>query len=164
VNVIPIPVTLDGLVIAMSGFRGSALRSIRLSAARGDITGSDAITWSLDRDTPYTPSPLLYEGALYFVKTNRAILSSFDARTGDEHYSEQRLEGLGSIYSSPVGVAGRVYVTDRDGNTMVLRHGPKLEVLATNTLDDGFDASMAVVGDEILLRGQKNLYCIGRSQ
>ncbi len=162
VNVIPIPVTLDGLVIAMSGFRGSALRSIRLSAARGDITGSDAIAWSLDRDTPYTSSPLLYDGTLYFVKGNRAVLSSFDARTGQEHYSGQRLEGLGTIYSSPVGAAGRVYVTDRDGNTVVVRHGPKLEVLATNSLDDGFDASMAVVGDEIFLRGQKNLYCISR--
>jgi len=164
VNVIPSPVALDGLAIVMSGFRGNALRAIRLSEARGDITGSDAIAWSLDRDTPYTPSPLLYDGTLYFVKGNRAVLSSFDARTGKEHYSEQRLEGLGSIYSSPVGVADRVYVTDRDGKTTVVRHGPGFEVLATNTLDDGFDASMAIVGDHILLRGQTHLYCIGRTE
>jgi hypothetical protein len=59
-----------------------------------------------------------------------------------------------------VGVADRLYVTDRDGNTLVIRHGPKFEVLATNSLDDGFDASMAVVGDEIILRGQKHLYSI----
>ena len=45
-------------------------------------------------------------------------------------------------------------------NTLVIRHGPKFEVLATNSLDDGFDASMAVVGDEIFLRGQKHLYSI----
>jgi outer membrane protein assembly factor BamB len=163
VNVIPTPVSLDGLVIAMSGFRGHALRAIRLAGARGDVTNTEAIAWSLDRDTPYTPSPLLYEGSLYFVKTNRAVLSSFDARTGKEHYSEQRLEGLGTIYSSPVGVAGRVYVTDRDGNTMVIKHGSQFEVLATNSLDDGFDASAAVVGDELLLRGHENLYCIGTS-
>jgi outer membrane protein assembly factor BamB len=162
-NVIPTPVTLDGLVFAMSGFRGNALRAIRLAGAEGDITGTDAVVWSLDRDTPYAPSPLLYEETLYFVKTNRAVLSSFDARTGKEHYGQQRLEGLGTIYSSPVGVAGRVYVTDRDGNTTVIRHGPEFAVLATNTLDDGFDASMAVVGDEILLRGQEHLYCIGRT-
>jgi outer membrane protein assembly factor BamB len=161
VNVIPTPVTLDGLVIVMSGFRGAALRAIRLDGAKGDLTGTDSIAWSLDRDTPYTPSPLLYEGTLYFLKTNRAILSRFDARTGKEHYSGQRLEGLGSIYSSPVGVADRVYITDREGNTAVVRHGPDFEVLATNTLDDGFDASMVVVGDEILLRGQKYLYCLG---
>jgi outer membrane protein assembly factor BamB len=162
VNVIPTPVTLDGVVYAMSGFRGAALRAIRLEGAKGDLTGTDSIAWSLDRDTPYTPSPLLYDGTLYFLKTNRAILSSFDARTGKEHYSTQRLEGLGSIYASPVGVADRVYVTDRDGSTAVVRHGPDFEVLATNTLDDGFDASMALVGDEILLRGQTHLYCIGK--
>ncbi len=164
VNVIPTPVTLDGLVIAMSGFRGNALLAIRLAGASGDLSGSDAIAWSLDRDTPYTPSPLLYDGTLYFVKTNRAILSSFEARTGKERYSQQRLEGLGTIYSSPVGVADRVYVTDRDGKTAVVRHGPEFTVLATNTLDDGFDASMAIVGDEILLRGHEHLYCIGRNR
>ena len=98
------------------------------------------------------------------MKGNRAILSSFDARTGKEHYSEQRLEGLGSIYASPVGVADRVYVTDREGKTVVVRHGSGFEVLAANTLDDGFDASMAIVGDDILLRGQKHLYCIGRTE
>lgn len=84
------------------------------------------------------------------------------ARTGTEHYRGQRLEGLGTIYSSPVGVAGRFYVTDRDGNTVLIRHGPKFEVLATNSLDDGFDAAMAVVGDEILLRGPESLYSIAR--
>ncbi len=160
VNVIPTPVIADGTLVVTSGFRGAALLAIRLAEARGDITGSDAITWSLEKDTPYTPSPLLHEGTLYLLKTNSAVLSSFDAQTGKEHYRAQRLEGLGNIYSSPVGVADRLYVTDRDGNTLVIRHGPKFEVLATNSLDDGFDASMAVVGDEILLRGQKHLYSI----
>ena len=161
-NAIPTPVITDDTVVVTSGFRGSALLAIRLAEARGDITGSEAIAWSLDRDTPYAPSPLLYDGTLYFVKANSAILSSFDARTGKEHYRGQRLEGLGTIYSSPVGVAGRLYVTDRDGNTVVIRHAPKFEVLATNSLDDGFDASMAVVGDEILLRGHESLYSIAR--
>jgi len=155
-------VITDDTVVVTSGFRGSALLAIRLAEARGDITGSEAIAWSLDNGTPYAPSPLVYDGTLYFVKANSAILSSFDARTGKEHYRDQRLEGLGTIYSSPVGVAGRLYVTDRDGNTVVIRHAPKFEVLATNSLDDGFDASMAVVGDEILLRGHESLYSIAR--
>lgn len=163
VNVIPTPVLNDGTLVVTSGFRGAKLLAIRLADAQGDITGSDAITWSLDRDTPYTPSPLLYEGTLYLTKTNTAVLSAFDARTGKEHYRGQRLQGLGNIYSSPVGVGGHVYVTDRDGNTVVLRHGPTFEVVANNSLADGFDASMAVVGDEILLRGQEYLYSIGRT-
>jgi outer membrane protein assembly factor BamB len=158
-NAIPTPVTLDGVLYAMSGFRGNALLAIRLQGARGDISDSDAIVWQHDRDTPYTPSPLLYGDALYFLKSNSGILSRFDARTGEPHFT-QRLEDVGTVYASPVGAAGRVYVTDREGNTAVLSHGPKFEVLTTNSLDDGFDASAVVVGDQILLRGHKNLYCI----
>ena len=126
-----------------------------------DIYMTDnAILWSLDRDTPYTPSPLLYEETLYFLKSNSSILSCFNARTGEEYYRQQRLEGIGTVYSSPVGAAGRVYITDREGNTLVIRHGPQFEVLASNSLDDGFDASPAIVDDHIYLRGQQNLYCI----
>jgi len=49
----------------------------------------------------------------------------------------------------------------RDGTTVVLRHGPAFEVLAENTLDDGFDASPALVEDQLFLRGRKYLYSIG---
>jgi hypothetical protein len=45
---------------------------------------------------------------------------------------------------------------------LVIKHGPTFEVLASNSLDDGFDASMAVVGDQIYMRGHKNLYCIAK--
>jgi len=161
-NTIPSPVATDGMMLVTSGFRGNALLAIRLADAKGDLADSDAIVWKLGKDTPYAPSPLLYDDTLYFFKSNSAILSSFNAKTGQEYYRVQRLDGMGTIYSSPVGVNGRVYVSDRDGNTMVIRHGPKFEVLATNSLDDGFDASMAVVGDEIFLRGRENLYCIAR--
>jgi hypothetical protein len=59
-----------------------------------------------------------------------------------------------------VGAKDRVYITDRDGATLVIKKGPTLEVLATNKLDDQFDASMALVGREIIMRGKKSLYCI----
>ena len=62
--------------------------------------------------------------------------------------------------ASPVAADGRVYITGRDGTTVVLRHGETFEVLATNTLDDYFSASMALVGDEIYMRGDRYLYCI----
>ena len=64
------------------------------------------------------------------------------------------------VYSSPVAAQNRVYVTGRDGTTLVIRHGASFEVLATNTLDDGFDASAALVDDHIYLRGSRNLYDI----
>lgn len=159
-NPIPSPVAAEGMVFATSGYRGNRLRAIRLADASGDITGSAAIAWTLDRDTPYVPSPLLYDGVLYLLKTNAGILSAFDAKTGKTHYGLQRLEGLAEVFASPVGAAGRVYITGRDGTTLVIRHGPAFEVLSKNTLEDGFDASPALVDRELYLRGYRFLYCI----
>jgi outer membrane protein assembly factor BamB len=159
-NAIPSPVAADGTVIVTGGFRGNNLKAIRLANARGDITGTDAIAWSLNRDTPYVPSPLLYDGILYLLKSNSGILSAYDYQTGEAHYLLQRMQGLSEVFSSPVGAAGRLYFPGRDGATLVLRHGPTYEVLATNRLDDGFDASPALAGNEIYLRGTRYLYCI----
>lgn len=159
-NPIPSPVVEDGLAILMSGFRGNSLKAIKLAEAKGDITGTPAIAWSFDRDTPYVPSPLLYDGVLYMLKSNNGILTVFDAKTGNVHYGLQRLDAAANVFASPVGAAGRVYITGRDGATVVLRHGPKFEILATNTLDDGFDSSAALVDGEIYLKGYRYLYCI----
>jgi outer membrane protein assembly factor BamB len=161
-NPIPSPVGEDGVVIATSGFRGNNLKAIRIADAKGDLTGSKALLWSLDRDTPYVPSPLLYDGFLYLLKSNSPIVSVFDAKTGKPHYQLQRLDGLGSeIFSSPVGAAGRVYITGRDGTTLVIRNGGSFEVLAKNALDDGFDASPALVDSEMYMRGYRYLYSLG---
>jgi len=109
---------------------------------------------------PYVPSPLLYDSILYILKTNSGILSAFDAKTGKPHYQLQRLEGVPNVFASPVGAQGRVYIPGRDGTTLVIKHGPAYEVLAKNTLDDGFDASPALVDEAIYLRGYKYLYAI----
>jgi outer membrane protein assembly factor BamB len=161
-NPIPSPVAADGFVYLMAGFRGNSLKAIRFGEAKGDITGTPAIAWTLDRDTPYVPSPLLYDGILYFLKSNNALISAFEAKTGKPLYQAQRIEGLPSnVFASPVGAAGRIYVLGQEGTTVVLRAGPALEALATNKLDDRFDASPALVDGEIYLRGYKNLYSIG---
>jgi outer membrane protein assembly factor BamB len=143
----------------MSGFRGNALLAVRLADAKGDVTGKPAIVWSYDKDTPYVPSPLLYQDALYFLKSNSGVITRFDVKTGKPSYTE-RLEKVANVYASPVAAAGRVYVTARDGVTAVLDAGPGLKVLATNTLSDPMDASPAIVDNEIYLRGTKYLYRI----
>ena len=157
---IPSPVEENGIVIATAGFNGSVLKAVRLAEARGDITGTSAIAWTLDRDTPYSPSPLLFDGLVYLLKSNNGILSVFDAKSGTPHYRAQRLTDVPNIFASPVAADGRVYLAGADGNVLVIRHGPKFEVLATNTLNDGFMASPALVDNEIYLRGSKYLYCI----
>jgi outer membrane protein assembly factor BamB len=64
------------------------------------------------------------------------------------------------LYASPVGAAGRVYLTSRTGATLVIKDSDKFEVLAENKLDDDFDASPAIVGKEMFLRGKRYLYCL----
>lgn len=160
-NVIPTPVSANGLVYCMSGFRGSALLAIRYADAEGDITGSPAIAWSYDgKGTPYVPSPLLYGDDLYFLQENRAVLSCLDAKTGQPHYAKERLEGLRDVFCSPVGANGRVYIVGRDGKMAVIQAGPEFKVLAVNALDDSFTASPAIVDKEIYVRGYEHLYCI----
>ncbi|MDP2052650.1 MAG: PQQ-binding-like beta-propeller repeat protein [Acidobacteriota bacterium] len=160
-NVIPSPVFGHGMVFIMSGFRGNNLKAIKLNEAKGDISTTGAIAWQLDRDTPYVPSPVLYDNILYFLKSNNGLLSAFDAVSGKPHYQSLRMAKAPEVFASPVGADGRLYVVSRDGVTTVIKHGTTYEVLAENTLDDGFDASPALVGNEMYLRGFRYLYRIG---
>lgn len=158
-NVIPSPVSANGMVYAMAGFRGNSLKAIRLADAKGDITGTPAVAFTHDRDTPYVPSPLLYKGGLYFLKSNSGILTQLDAATGAVRFT-QRLEATPNVYASPVAAAGLVYIVGREGTTVVLEAGPELKVVATNVLDEAIDASPALVDQEIYIRGAKHLYRI----
>lgn len=159
VNVIPSPVVLGDVVYCMSGFQGSALYAVPLDSS-GDLTDTGRVLWHYDRGTPYVPSPLLYENVLYFTRSNSAVLSCLNATTGEPRIEGVRLPGLSSLYASPVGAAGRVYFVGRSGTTVVIKHRPKLEILATNKLDDPIDASPVIVGKQMFLRGKTHLYCI----
>jgi outer membrane protein assembly factor BamB len=159
-NTIPSPIYDDGLVFVTSGFRGNSLQAIKLAAARGDISDGGAFAWSYDRDTPYVPSPALHDGILYVLKHNSGILTAFDAATGKVHYGPQRLPGIDGAYASPVAAGDRIFIAGRDGTTVVLAAGTEFEVLAENRLDDGFDASPALAGSDLLLRGRGHLYCL----
>jgi len=159
-NVVPTPVCDFGMVFVMSGYRGNALLAIRYKGASGDITNTDAVVWKHDKGTPYVPSPLLTGDNLFFLQRNNAILSCFDAKTGKEHYSRERLDGIEGIYASPVAARDRVYIVARNGKTLVIKRAPELKILATNALEDSFAASPAIAGNELYLRGEKSLYCI----
>ena len=73
-----------------------------------------------------------------------------------------RLRGISILYSSRVGAAGRMYVTGRDGTTLVLKRSDQLEVLATNKLGETMNASPALAGNQLFLRGRKHVYCIAQ--
>ena len=158
-NVVPSPVSDGELVYVMSGFRGSKSLAIRLGLS-GKLAGPDAIVWSHNEGTPYVPSPLLVDGRLYFYQTNSAILTCLDSKSGKVHYSKERIDGIRGAYASPVGAGGNVYLLGREGGCVVIKVADDLEIIATNKLDEKFDASPVVVGNELLLRGHEYLYCI----
>jgi outer membrane protein assembly factor BamB len=159
-NPIPSPVFANGMLFVMSGFQGNDLKAIKIDGAAGNLDGSPHVAWTLDRDTPYVPSPILVNGILYFLKTNSGILTAVDAATGTPHYRNQRLDDVPNVFASPVAAGDRIYIAGREGTTIVFKAGPQFEILAKNVLDDGFDASPAIVGNEMFLRGNKYLYCI----
>jgi outer membrane protein assembly factor BamB len=161
-NVIPTPIYEAGTLYLASGKRDSPrMLAVDLRGAKGDLDGTRAVLWTRDRDTPYVASPLLYRGQLYFFKHVEAILTSVDAATGKTHFSER--VGLGNVFASPVAAAGRVYLHGRQGKALVIAPGPRLEILAENQLDDGFDASPVIVGGDLYLRGRRYLYRLART-
>ncbi|MBC8326305.1 MAG: PQQ-like beta-propeller repeat protein [Verrucomicrobia subdivision 3 bacterium] len=160
-NAIPCPVVANGIVYCMTGYQGFSLLALPITA-RGDLTGTDKVLWNKQRGTPYIPSPLLYNGLLHYTQSNQALLTCTDARTGETYIDRERLNGLSNVYSSPVAGGGRVYLTARNGATLVLQHGKKLEPLATNRLNDRLDASPALAGKQLFLRGRQFLYCIAK--
>lgn len=158
-NAIPSIVVDENFAYAMSGFRGAHLAAIRLGGS-GDLTDSKSVTWTANRGTPYTPSPLLSNGRIWYLSGNNGILSVRDTKSGKLLVEGERLDGVSGVYASPVSAGGRVYIAGRNGTVSVLKDSAKLEVLATNELDEKFDCSPAIVGNQIFLRGKKNLYCI----
>ena len=160
-NIVASPVGADGMVFAAGSYEKQTLLAIRLTGAKGELAGTQQIAWQKNRSTPYVPSPLLYDGWLYYLRHYQGVLSRVNAKTGDEPSGPFRLGSVFNIYSSPVAAAGRIYVTDRNGKTLVISNDPEPKSLTLNKLDDRFSASAALVGDAIFLRGEKFLYCIG---
>lgn len=160
-NIVATPVAADGVVYAGSSYDTRAMLAIRLDGAKGDITGTKQVIWSRHRGTPYVPSPLLYGDVLYNMQHYQGTIVRVDLKTGEDQIDPVRLDAIRAVYASPVGAAGRVYVTSREGVTQVMEHGGKEpKLLAVNRLDDSFSASAALAGKELFLRGEKSLYCI----
>ena len=159
-NVVASPVSGAGMVFAAGSYEKQTLLAIRLAGAQGELTGTTQIAWQKNRSTPYVPSPLLYDDWLYYLRHYQGVLSRVNASTGKEAVGPFRLGSLFNVYCSPVAAAGRVYVTDRNGKTLVLSSDSEAKALALNELDDRFSASAALAGDAIFLRGESYLYCI----
>jgi outer membrane protein assembly factor BamB len=158
-NTIPRAVQHGDSVLVMSGFIRPSLFAIRLGH-EGDLAGTDAIKWTANRGLAYTSSPVLHEGKLYFL-TDNGMVSAVDAETGTPVYQQVRLPKPYSIKASPVAAGGMLYFPTEDGDVVVARIGPTLDVVVTNTLtDQSFVASPAVAGGDIFLRSRTHLFRI----
>jgi outer membrane protein assembly factor BamB len=111
--------------------------------------------WVSEKPGPQEPSPVYYQGLLYSLMDN-GVLICLDGKTGKEVY-RRRLGG-----ASPVAAAGRIYVSNNDGETFVIKAGREFELLSTNSLGERITASPAVSGDELFYRTDSHLYCIGK--
>ena len=161
-NVCATPVAENGIAIVGSSYDTRAMFAIDLKNASGDVTNSKSVLWSRTQRTPYVPSPLLYRGKVYFFRHYQGILSQVDAKSGSEEIGPFRINGLRDIYASPVAASDRVYMVGRSGMTIVASHSEMPRMLSANRLDDSFSASPALAGQEIFLRGEKYLYCVGK--
>jgi outer membrane protein assembly factor BamB len=163
-NVVASPVAADGFLYAASSYEFQSMFAIRLEGASGDLTGTTAVTWKIDRHTPYVPSPLLYQGKLFFIRHLQAFLSCLEAKTGTPIFGPRRLPGFQMIYSSPVGAGGKVYVMSRNGVMLVIKSDGDYALVAANQLEDSFSASPAIIADELFLRGERHLYCVSEKK
>ncbi len=159
-NAIPSPVATRDMVVISAGFPAKTAYALRLGG-NGDLSSPANIVWSYAKGTAYVPSPILYGDYLYLM-TDRGILTCLDARTGEVKYEGGRIPVPATFTASPVAFDGKLLLTSEDGDTFVLRAGPKHEVIRTNSVGEPVYASPAISDGQIFIRGEKNLYCISR--
>ena len=128
------------------------------AGGRGDITSSHLL-WSTPNG-PDVPTPVT-DGKYFYIVNDKGIMWCLDAKTGAEVYGQQRIKP-GTYSGSPVLADGKIYVTNEDGVTSVVKAGPVFEVLAENPLGDYSLSSPAISGGQIFIRTATNLYAIGK--
>jgi len=159
-EVIPTPVVGYGLVFCSSGRAGPTL-AIKPGGS-GDVTRTH-VAWTSPRGSPFVPSPILYGSQLYMVNDIASIVTSLDAASGRALWQGRlgvaRREGFSA---SPVAVDGKVFFTNDEGETFVLRAGPTFDLLHVNDIGEGTLASPALVDGRWYIRTDRNLYAVGR--
>jgi outer membrane protein assembly factor BamB len=147
----------DGVVLAMSGFHGAAL-AVR-AGGRGDVTKTHRLWHHAERNPQRIGTAVVLGGRAYMLN-EQGFGSCFDLKTGKDLWNQERLTG--PVWGSAVAAAGRLYVTNTSGETLVLKPGDKPEVLAKNKLGERVLASPAVSDGDIFIRGYKHLWCVGK--
>ncbi len=153
-RIVASPVINDDIIYAPS--RVSPLLAIR-AGGRGDITESHRV-WST-KNGPDVPTPVS-DGKYLYIVNDKGVMWCLDAQTGEEIWGQQRV-APGTYSSSAVLADGKIYVTNEDAVTTVVKAGPEFEILAQNSLEDYCLSSPAISDGQIFIRTGEYLYCIG---
>jgi outer membrane protein assembly factor BamB len=154
-RIVASPVVSGEIIYAPSRVR--PLVAIR-AGGRGDITETHRL-WAF-QNGPDVPSPVS-DGKYLYIVDDKGIMWCLDAKTGEVIWGQQRVKP-GTYSASPVLADGKIYVTNEDGLTTVVKAGAKFEVLAENNLDDYCLSSPAISDGQIFIRTTRHLYCIGK--
>ena len=165
----PTPIYADDALVVVSG-RGPERPIFVLKAgARGDLTldegktSSDTIMWSRTGRGSYMPTPLIYNGILY-VLSNNGTFDAYNLKTGDELY-RQRLSTVGSGFSaSPVASDGKIYLSNEDGEILIVSAGEKFAHISTNSMGELLMATPAISEGVMYVRSAASLFAIGRKK
>jgi outer membrane protein assembly factor BamB len=158
-NAVTTPLVGDGVVVVSSGFPSKVSVAVKPGGS-GDITGSPQVLWRYEKGSAYVPSPILYDGHVYLM-TDKGLLTCLDARTGEVRYEGARPPVPASFTASPVAANGHLLLTSQDGDTFVVKAGPRFELVGTNPLGEPVSASAAVAGGRLYIRGERHLFAIG---
>jgi hypothetical protein len=127
------------------------------AGGRGDVSKSHVL-WSFDNG-PDVPTPVT-DGTYVYSVTDNGVMYCLDAKTGKEIYGRQRLRP-GTYSGSFVLADGKLYITNEDGVTSVVKAGPKFEILSENEFQDYSLSSPAISGGTMYFRTTKFLWAIG---
>jgi len=153
-SVAPRPLFDQGLAFIVTGLTKKELWAVKTDG-QGDVTDT-GVVWKLKTHVGKYASPILVDGLIY-TAAEESFVTCVEAATGQIVWTER----IGGKYAaSPIFADGRLYFFDQEGTTRVLKLGRTLEILATNTLADGFMASPAVAGKAFFLRTKTHLYRI----
>lgn len=160
-----IDVNSDGFIdrAEWDNLRNSALGNYGMVAVRlggrGDVT-STALAWNNRKMMTFVPSPLLYDGLVYIVKSG-GIIEAIDASSGESVKAGRSPDALGEYYASPVAAAGNIFFTSEEGKVTVVRAGRDWQILAVNTLGEECYATPAFADGRIFIRTRNALYSFG---
>jgi outer membrane protein assembly factor BamB len=159
-NAIATPLIGHGLVIASTGYPSKNVIAIKPGGS--GTLAADQIAWKFNKGTAYVPSPILYGDYVYMINDG-GVMTCLEAKTGKLVYEGGRVPVATKFTgASPVAFDDKILLTSDDGDTFVIKAGPKHEVLGTNSIGEPSRTSIAIADGKLFIRGEKHLFCIGR--